>query len=196
MIAGQGTVEGSAQNPSIRRNLLTHPMSKGVFYPDLPISVEVWRKKALISFQFSWSGEAEDILFPLPATSPKRRDSLWQQTCFEAFFSIGEGPGYWELNVSPSGDWNCYQFERYRFNGRTESRIEARHFREFKFDQKAKEIGFSFDLTTVLGGGSQELNLGIAAVIEKKDHLKAYLALSHVDAAPNFHLRPSFILRM
>lgn len=43
----------------------------------------------------------------------KRADFLWESHCLECFFDVG-GDGYIEMNFSPDGRFNLYQFENYR----------------------------------------------------------------------------------
>lgn len=42
-----------------------------------------------------------------------RQDYLWEQNCLECFFDFGDA-GYIEMNFSPKGVFNLYQFSRYR----------------------------------------------------------------------------------
>ena len=46
-------------------------------------------------------GDIAKLVIPPPAT-PDRTDELWRTTCFELFVA-GEGDGYREFNLSPSG---------------------------------------------------------------------------------------------
>ncbi len=42
-----------------------------------------------------------------------RQDYLWEADCLECFFDFGQ-EGYFEMNFSPNGGFNLYQFDGYR----------------------------------------------------------------------------------
>lgn len=42
-----------------------------------------------------------------------RADFLWEKTCLECFFDFGQ-EGYFELNFTPTGEYNLYRFDSYR----------------------------------------------------------------------------------
>lgn len=90
--------------------------------PFTPLAVDV---RANIKFEpgevrlrFEVGGDLALVRDPLVEGSwshPKRADELWRTTCFEAFWGRPGEPGYWELNVAPSGGrWNLYRFDEYR----------------------------------------------------------------------------------
>lgn len=43
-----------------------------------------------------------------------RKDFLWEDNCLELFFELSDEKGYFEVNVSPTGSFNAYEFEDYR----------------------------------------------------------------------------------
>lgn len=53
-----------------------------------------------------------------PSGVATRQDNLWQDTCFELFCQLGNGPEYVEFNFAPNGPWNAYHFTDYRQNMR------------------------------------------------------------------------------
>ena len=54
-------------------------------------------------------GDIAALALPAPAASTPE-DGLWHHTCLEAFVQDGDGPGYHEFNISPSGQWAVYRF--------------------------------------------------------------------------------------
>lgn len=50
----------------------------------------------------------------LPSAAVGAADGLWRHTCLEAFVQDGDGPGYHEFNLSPSGQWAVYRFHAER----------------------------------------------------------------------------------
>ena len=80
--------------------------------------------KLELSYKLKHSSSVAEDSVKIPKTgsssgSGVRRDGLWEHTCFEAFIGCVDDAGYYEFNLSPSKDWQCYRFEAYR------SRAEA-----------------------------------------------------------------------
>lgn len=116
-----------------------------------------------------------------------RKDGLWQDTCFELFWSVNK-TSYWEMNLAPNGDWQLYFFEDYR-GARSEPKAEFR------------------DLTTSLQGnrwsikGSlfsedidfSKVSLFNPTVIIKDDDDVYFFAHRHPAAKPDFHLKDCWL---
>jgi hypothetical protein len=137
----------------------------------------------------------EKVLLPPVSLSPSRKDDLWKATCFEFFLAVGDQPGYWEFNLSPSGDWNVYRMDAYRKVGfRIESGLLHLPF-EMKKEAEAVSLDVSADLSSIVQAEA-ELNMGITAVIQTSDGNETYWALTHPGTQADFHLRDSFILRL
>src|SRR4051812_19971934 len=99
------------------------PFSNEPSNPDLKIKVEVDLKEGSeLSLSYRCEGNLDSILIAEPKPG-SRADKLWEHTCFEAFFGIQGQDSYWELNLSPSGDWNLYHFDSYRSGMKREARI-------------------------------------------------------------------------
>ena len=94
----------------MRLDLIPHPSSLSPCPETL--SVEVERRGDRLWLRFVAEGDPDRIVWPSQA-EPGRADDLWRHTCFEAFVG-GEGGGYWEFNLSPSGQWASYRFDAYR----------------------------------------------------------------------------------
>ena len=136
---------------------------------------------------------APNGLLSIPAPqAPGPADNLWQTTCCEAFIGHPGAEDYLEFNLSPSGQWAVYRFERYRQ-------------RDMAFAPAASPIidfaptpdGFTLLArlpATLLPVG--ELAISLTAVIETLDGDKHYWALTHVGEQPDFHLAQSFTLRI
>lgn len=164
--------------------------------PNLPavtITGRIALRKNLLSLRYSLGGNIDGVLLAPDSQNPSRKDELWKSTCFEFFLGIKDQPGYWEFNMSPSGDWNVYRMDAYRRIGfREETGILQLPF-EFKKESEKYLLDVSIDLAPILRPG-QELQIGIAAIIQTKDGAESYWALAHLASRPDFHLRESFIL--
>jgi hypothetical protein len=176
-------------------------------------------------------------LFPhlrIPSRSerPQRLDRLWEHTCFEAFLARKSSDStllleeYWELNISPSRDWNLYHFDAYRQGQRPEEAVESIqteviHFYQSSSSQEPSRLLNSRGLQLNLALDTSALTLpvieqkeqkeqktresvhatfvwvlGLTAVLENQDGTKSYWALAHHGGKPDFHLRSSFELTL
>lgn len=145
------------------------------------IDAAVWRDDGRWHFRFLVDG-VDELILPEPRR-PERTDSLWKQTCFEAFVGLG-GSRYIELNFSPSSQWAAYRFDDYR-QGMREETAEVEVWIEGGETWIAVEAAVRCD---VLSAGSV---LGLSAVVEERDG-KSYWALGHPNGAPDFHDRACF----
>jgi hypothetical protein len=163
---------------------------------DLLVSAEfVWHEKGLIELSYGFRSRGElglsELVMPAPARVPQRRDELWETTCFEAFFSVPEEEKYWELNVSPSGDWNFYSLESYRSGLRPvmemkppEINIEVRH--------KDCRCDVLLDLDP-WWTADQAPEFSLTAVVQRSGASMSYWAMKHMGDVADFHDRRSFL---
>jgi hypothetical protein len=120
----------------------------------------------------------------VPAFAGKgRADDLWQTTCFELFLQAGEGPGYTELNLSPSERWNVYDF-----TARREGMGERPMPREPDCAMRLGTDLAIFDAAIPVSGlPDAPCRCGFTAVLEEQGGHKSYWALAHEGDAPDFH---------
>ena len=125
-------------------------------------------------------------LMPPPARAV-RTDGLWRTTCFELFVRLGDDPGYYEFNFSPSTAWAAYRFDEYRSGIRDHS-IAAPGIEPIEHG-----IRVTFDAGLFDG---RDAAIALSAVIEETDGTKSYWALRHPPGAPDFHHPDCFALRI
>lgn len=128
---------------------------------------------------------------PAACAEPERRDGLWENTCFEAFFSEPETDHYWELNLSPSGHWNVYRLSSYR-EGLTPERSISSVPYSLRRLRGLVEVNLSLNLQSLLPKHS-DLDLSITSVLVHAGREHSYWALQHCGSAPDFHRRESFL---
>jgi hypothetical protein len=161
--------------------------------PEISISGQISRQDGVLTLRYTLRGKMDEILLPLPSPHAERRDELWRATCFEFFLAIKNQPGYWEFNMSPSGDWNIYHMDAYRRIGfREETSIQR-----LQFEAREQSEAFVVDAILALDPIAQQhesLEVGIAAILQTRDGSETYWALRHPAAQADFHLRESFIL--
>ncbi|MGC6483016.1 MAG: DOMON-like domain-containing protein [Synechococcus sp.] len=121
-----------------------------------------------------------------------RRDQLWEHTCFEAFFALPGQDAYWELNVSPSGDWNLYRFSGYRQGRQPEPSVAApsvslhHHARGLRCTIALDSRGF--------WPSAQVPEIALTTVIQHSGGSLSYWALSHPGHQADFHDRRGFLV--
>jgi hypothetical protein len=155
------------------------------------IRVELTRaSRCLLDFYYIVQGDIEDLVIPAPALE-RRRDRLWETTCFEAFLRPVGSSTYRELNFSPSGEWAAYEFSAYRM-GMTLAPLPAppviSTFLQTEY-QLEVHVTISLDLP------ADDYQLGLSAVIAER-RAKSFWAISHPSAAPDFHHDCCFALKL
>ncbi len=167
------------------------------FAPDslstgLELAVSAARSSSGLLFRCELRGTLEDVLLPEQAAAPSRRDQLWQQTCFELFVAPAGSPQYWEVNLSPSGDWNVYAFDAYREGMREEQAVTALPCRiERRAGFLTLECAFPLDRAP-----EQPAEAAASAVIQGRNGQTSFWALRHCGPQPDFHRRESFCLSL
>src|SRR5215207_3346595 len=161
--------------------------------PAIEITGNVSFQSNFLSLDYLLSGDIAHILLPPVSRVSSRKDELWTATCFEFFLAIKAQPGYWEFNMSPSGDWNVYRMDAYRRIGfRKEAEISELPF-EFKKATDGVFLDVAVDLP-FMSHPKEQLQMGITAIIQTKDGGESYWALAHPAPYADFHLRESFTL--
>jgi len=163
--------------------------------PAIAITGRISLQNNLLALRYALDGNIEDIRLPPASLNPNRKDELWKSTCFECFLAIKDQPGYWEFNMSPSGDWSVYRMDAYRRMGFREETAISQLLVKCKKESEKCFLDVSVDLTPTIRH-AQDLQMAIAAVIQTNDGAETYWALVHPASQADFHLRESFILAL
>jgi hypothetical protein len=174
--------------------------------PTNPFSLEarVARRGAVVLAEFRLKTPGPDDLLNLetpqlkPLSERSRRDELWRHMCLELFIAPADGPGYLELNIAPSGDWNLYAFDSYRAGMREVVVNEAPAFELFRPSDRECLWRVSLNLENEPMGVALRglLAVGATAVLEYRDGRREYWAIDHRGDKPDFHLRQSFTIAL
>jgi len=147
-----------------------------------------------LRIRFRVDGDIGRLRLPLPEPA-RRRDGLWQHTCFEAFLRPDARDAYYELNFAPSGDWAAY-----RFGGRREQRTSPElrppllsFSRHAVYAELTADISFA-ELPEL--AATAAIHAGLSAVIETDDGRLSCWALAHGGERPDFHDPATFALRV
>lgn len=150
-----------------------------------------WPAPATLALTYVVRGDIAALKLPARATGG-RADELWRQTCLEAFLGVADGAGYYEFNLAPSTRWAAYGFSGYR-EGITP--VEPFEDPEVSVATGAEEFvqRARLQLSDLPGlRADADWRLALTAVIEQRDGLKSYWALTHPSGRPDFHHADGF----
>ena len=142
------------------------------------------------------SGGISDLVLPEglidgEQSAGQRRDHLWESTCCEAFLAIPGEERYWEINLSPNGDWAVYRFDRYR-DGQHNQALNSPPVIRLKRRHHQLRLDARLPLSSWLSlGVCQELSL--TTVLEDKTMGLSHWALRHDEGKADFHCRSTFL---
>lgn len=183
----------------IEVELKPHPM-----FPHPNIHVWTWlqRHETDLTLSYAVTGPGvDDVRLPPRGVEPygDRRDGLWKMTCFEAFIGVGDRASYCELNISPSGDWACYLFDRYREGMREGPAVDGPYSDIYvNRTEGGIVVQSTYDLCALpyLFEAGTVWRLGLSAVIVEESGRKTYWALTHPRDMPDFHDPACFALEL
>jgi hypothetical protein len=153
------------------------------------LTVDVERVGDCLKLRYCMTGDLAAVLVPEGKVG-ERCDRLWEHTCFEFFLGMPGEKRYWEVNLSPSGDWNCYGLTDYREGLMAE--VRGVPFSVLRAEQKL-QLEVAFDLKGLVLGA---VELSVTAVVERLDGVVGYWAIVHRGPEADFHRRDSFVVQM
>ena len=178
---------------------MIHALSRfgGAGDDGVQVTGEIRRDGARFAVTFRLDAAPGAVVLPPAVGAPVRRDRLWERTCFEVFAAVTEATDYWEVNLSPSGDWNIYHFDRYRsgMTAAAQASVQPTTL-PIRRANGGVHLAATVDLGERRPAALPALDLSLTAVIEHAGGQRSYWALAHVAAQPDFHQRESFILRV
>ena len=113
-------------------------------------------------------------------TPSERTDDLWRTTCFEVFWQPVGGEAYREFNLSPSGRWAAYRFDRFR-EGMRDAPVPA-------ISLACSHSDHELELTAAIAADLvAPAQVALNAVVERADGAMQYWALGFPPGKPEFH---------
>lgn len=145
-------------------------------------------KKTQLHVAFWVNDPNQAVLYPSTIAEPIRQDELWQHTCFELFIGLKQRDEYREINLAPSGAWQAYAFEEYRYPD-SMLPVWANDIVLVDLQRTRYGINATLDLNTWLEPYNMtfhDIYVGTTAVIEtaEKTH---YFAMQHSGKHADFH---------
>lgn len=177
-----------------RRTFRLVPFEAAVAASGLRLGGHIAREGTALAIRYELRGPLETLLIPAGEPSPRRRDELWKHTCLECFLAVPGNPRYWEVNLSPSGDWNLYALSGYRSGLSPEGRIETLPITVTR-GERHLELEVRLDLAG-MPPSQEPLEVALCAVLEQRDGSLTHWALVHGGAGPDFHRRESFLIHL
>jgi hypothetical protein len=174
------------------RRFLLNPFPGERYPAGVTIGGSIARRADTLSVRFEVRGNLPKVSIPAAAEAPRRRDRLWEGTCFELFLGTADSGRYREFNLSPAGHWNVYRFTRYREGMREERAFTALPF-AVRIGPDSLDLSMALDAGTIIPAG-ETIEAGVAAVIETIDGGKSHWAPVHPASRPDFHRRDGFVL--
>ena len=176
--------------------LLRHPTNPPAASAIAGVEVDCSRTDdGNLSVVFHTTGATNEILVPSPRIS-EFVEGLWQHSCFEVFISAEEDPGYYEYNLSPSGQWALFEFRDYR-DGEPRADPNFKPVIQFEMSPRTFSLEALLPLARIdPGSKTSRLRIGLSAVIEHCDGTLGYWALRHPAETPDFHDANSFALTL
>ena len=174
------------------------------------ISGMLARTEQEIHCQYDISGDWRHIRWPKIKANSARITGLWESTCCELFIAAENDKAYTEVNLSPSGDWNCYQFQDYRRGMQASSKLvlkalsthpcapSTRRFQavleccESLADLPVMEVG----IATVLAVEARPVKQQTSEITPDEDGQLYYHSLARTKGNPDFHKRADFLLKL
>lgn len=178
----------------IARTFILQPFPGTDPRPDIAISGTISRQGNTLAIGYLLRGRLSEVEIHPLSKPAARRIGLWEKTCFEFFLAVKDAPGYWEFNLSPSGDWNIYRFEIYR-----QGLNEEKAFSQLPFSVRRHSDCLRLDLEFDLGliiRADQAIETAVTAVIKTGDGKETFWAVAHPGKSPDFHHRDGFVIQL
>ena len=181
---------------------ILHPFEPLPGTMSLTISGTLSRVGDVLSVVYRLGGDLDAIALPNLNTAeppaPSRTDRLWEQTCFEFFVAAGpeksDQDGYWEFNLSPTGDWNVFALQGYRSGLKEEAAIMELPF-TLRVSQDELRLEIAVNLARLLPA-EIPWRLGVSAVAVLSDGTETFWAIAHPGPQADFHSAGSFAIQL
>lgn len=129
--------------------------------------------------EFRFDGDIGAIKLPEPGPSV-RTDDLWKTSCFEIFWQPIGGTAYREFNLSPSGRWAAYDFDRFR-EGMRDAPVDAI---ALSCSHNDRELVLKASVAAELPTPAQ---VALNGIVEHADGAMQFWALAFPPGKPEFH---------
>jgi hypothetical protein len=167
------------------------PFDRDESTPSIEIDSNVSVRGRQLEVSYLITGDLDQIVIPPIQLAPSRQFGLWETTCCEFFIAPVDSAEYWEVNLSPSGDWNVFHLDDYR-QGLVEE-VKIVHLPSVtRIERDRLTLSTQIELPTGINAANS-IDLSITTVIATPTGNISYWAIRHAGSQADFHLRDSFI---
>ena len=138
-----------------------------------------------MKIEYEIIGDLSSYSFP-KKTKQKRANELWKDTCFELFIANYSSTEYYEINTSPSTEWNAYHFTSYKKEMRESDLFSPPRI---SFYQSDNRYTFSFEMTFRKNIFDKELLINLAVILLDKEEKRHFYSINRQNSSPDFHNR-------
>jgi hypothetical protein len=161
---------------------------------DLRVRGNIERRSGSLIVVYELNGPMKNLAIPPLSMKPERKNRLWEDTCFELFLRPAGSEAYWEINLSPSGDWNVFRFSGYRQGMQEEQTFETLPFTAEILSNSLRLV-VEIEIEKIIPEG-KAISVGVNAVIKEVNGDRSYWALTHNEIKPDFHRKDGFIITL
>ena len=180
---------------TVSRKLICHPLTTSRSIDAIDVQVES-AASGILAVTFVLQGDLASLRIPVERPS-RQMDELWRHTCFEAFLMTGNGPGYREYNLSPSGEWAAYALGDYRQANDQQAGVTVDVSAPvIRVQRSAQRLALEAEVPLEPPPLTRSIRLGLSAVVEAVDGGLSYWALRHPPGKPDFHHTDAFALQL
>lgn len=160
------------------------------------VRVRLARTSTILAVSYVLEGNIGRLRVPPP--QPRCvTDKLWEHTCCEMFIARENSAAYHEFNLSPSGAWAVYAFDRYRERAALADAAAYDPNIAVRRDAQTLQLDALIPLDRLGAEHARgRLALALAAVIEDDNGRLSHWALVHPRERPDFHDRNGFTLTL
>ncbi len=142
-----------------------------------------------LTLEYQIQGNMSQYHFP-KQTKQERANELWLDTTFELFIAPTNSDEYWEINISPSTQWNVYHFTSYK-EGMKESNIISQP--TIKTDEYHNEYRLTFNSTVPNEHFDHVLQINLCVILLDQKGVRHFYSIKRREGSPDFHDRDSFM---
>ena len=148
--------------------------------------IELRDNRFMLEYQIS--GNLSHYHFP-KIIKQQRADKLWLDTSFELFIASANSDEYWEINVSPSTQWNSYYFRSYKEGMRVSNIISTPTIKMHKYHN---EYRLSFESIILKENFNQALLINLCVILLDSKGVRHFYSIERREGSPDFHDRAYF----
>jgi len=136
-----------------------------------------------IKASFEITGDISNYIFNHPSRQT-RKNELWKETCFELFLAHKNSSEYYEANISPSTEWNFYNFSDYKTDMKEKKDIYAPLISSVKMVDKYS-ISFEFEFNAI----RSNLSFNLCVILLDKEGIRDFYSIHRKKENVDFHDR-------